>query len=192
MKKLTLSLICLFTIAFSQDDINDDMGIKIYVGTSSMSASIDTIDKSNVKRNTGFNIGLMKPIDERITIGGGFTNRGWVEDYEYSIDKYKVSGIELWAKYNLLNIQYDGTSSVIRSNFWAGISFANLIDVKAKYSDGSADYLEISDNDLSLMFGISFRLASKNFLNVGYHKGLAKIEDVLMFNQFFIDYSFGL
>lgn len=180
MKKLALSLICLFTIALSQDDMNDDMGMKVYIGASSMSASYDT--DFDIGRKNGLNFGLMKPINDKTTFGFGYTNRGYLVDI-YDEMEVNITGFELWATYNLFDLANGG-------NFWVGPSFAILTEGDIKYNSYTDDF-NIDDNDLSLMFGISFPFAS-NSINLGYQRSLTKVNDDIIFNQFFIDYSFGL
>lgn len=182
MKKLTLSLICLFTIAFSQDDINDDMGMKVYIGASSMSASYDS--DYDFGRKNGLNFGLMKPINDKTTFGVGYTNRGYILSDSWDEFEVNITGFELWATYNLFDLANGG-------NFWVGPSFAILTEGELKYSGYYKEDFEIDDNDLSLMFGISFPFAS-NSINLGYQRSLTKVNDDIIFNQFFIDYSFGL
>ena len=197
MKKLALSLICLFTIALSQDDMNDDMGMKVYIGASSMSASGSSTywEVVDPGRTIGFNIGLMKPINEKVTVGAGYTKRGWTDesywvDFDANIDEeWDISGIELWATYNLFNFSNGG-------NFWVGPSYAILtnVDLEMTNIDNGISVSvddDIDDNDLSLMLGVSFPFGS-NFLNVGYQRSLMKVDDTFLLNQFFIDYSFGL
>jgi len=175
-----------------------DMSWSLYGGISSMSATADSYDYETVDpgRKTGFSFGAIKPISEKLSVGVGYMQRGWTDSaYWTSVDAnidedWTISGIELWATYNLFNIGNNGS-------FWIGPSYAILSSVEAEFDvvgGGSiSDDADIDDNDLSIMFGVSLPVGSSGAaLNLGYQRSIIEVDDFILFNQFFVNVSFKI
>ena len=201
MKRLVLIMLIVLSQLFSQDwkDVEQyDSSWSIYGGISSMSATADSYDYETVDpgRKTGFSFGAIKPISQNMNIGVGYMQRGWTDSAYWpslgvDIDEdWTISGIELWATYNLFKFGNGGS-------FWAGPSYAILSSVEAEFNIVGGETLsednDIDDNDLSIMFGLSFPVGtSGTALNVGYQRSIIEVDDFVLFNQFFVDFSFRL
>ena len=198
MKKIAIVTIILFSQIFSQELENNENPWSFYGGISTMSASGDEIIEPG--RLMGFNIGIMRTVSENLTVGAGYTKRGFSDsfylvDYNVNADiEWNLSGIELFATYNLFPIG--------NGNFWAGTSYAviNNADYEADLEtvDGQ-DVLDIDEevdfeeNDFSLLLGMSIPVGTDgSYLNVGYQRSLVEINDAVTFNQIFAELSFPL
>ena len=199
MKKILIITIILFSQIFSQElENNENNPWSFYGGISSMSASGDEVIEPG--RLMGFNVGIMRSVSEKLTVGAGYTKRGYSDsfyliDYNVNTDvDWDLSGIELFATYNLFPIG--------NGNFWAGTSYAVINNAEYEADIESVDGQDIlalddevdfEENDLSLLLGISIPVGTNgSYLNVGYQRSLVEINDALTFNQIFADLSFPL
>ena len=77
---------------------------------------------------------------------------------------------------------------------WAGPSFAILNNVEAEFKDDFGNKVEvdedIDDNDISLMFGVSFPVGgSGNSIHAGYQRSIVDVDDEFIFTQLFVGFS---
>ena len=169
----------------------------IYGGISSMSASADSYEYSTVDagRKMGFNVGAMRTISEKWTVGFGYTQRGWTDSAYYTdlmvnVDEdWTFSGIELWGTYNIFPAG--------NGNFWIGPSLLimNSAEVEFDVQNGGSvsQDADVDENDLSLLLGISIPVGGNgSALNLGYQRSLKEVDDFVIFNQFFVDFSFPI
>lgn len=188
MKKWLIVVFLMISTIFAQDD--DGSGVSVYVGLQSMNASGDyCVDCSG---SMGFSAGISKPISDKLTIGGGISQRGFKDkSYWTAIDanvdeEWTITAFEIWCTYVLFD-----TGNV---TVWAGPSFAVLNNIEAEFKDDFGNKVEvdedIDDNDISIMFGISLPVGdSGNSLHAGYQRSIVDVDDEFIFTQLFVSFS---
>tara|TARA_Y100001935_G_C17167194_1_gene438329 strand:+ start:103 stop:696 length:594 start_codon:yes stop_codon:yes gene_type:complete len=197
MKRSLLIISVFYTTLFGQSlEQNIKSDWKIYGGISSMSATADSYNYSTIdpERKIGFNIGVVKSISDKASVGVGYTTRGW-KDKAYWIDlgadveeDWTISGIEIFATYDLFQVG--------NATLWAGPSYAILTNIEAEFKVAGQSISEdsdIDDNELSIIFGASFPIgAGDTSLNLGYQRSLIEVDNFLIFNQIFAEISFEI
>lgn len=186
---LVLTFILLSNV-FSQEDTSEHVGVwSFYGGISSMGASVD-IDDYDESREMGFNLGLMRSVSDKWTVGVGYSQRGWSGDgYNSIIDEYykeewELSGIELWATYNVFPL---GNGTFF---FGPSLLILNEADFKLEvYGETFSDEVDIDDNDFSIILGVAMPLSTGSSLNFGYQRSINELEDSILFNQLFMEIS---
>jgi len=186
---LVLTFILLSNV-FSQEDTSEHVGVwSFYGGISSMGASVD-IDDYDESREMGFNLGLMRSVSDKWTVGVGYSQRGWSGDgYNSIIDEYykeewELSGIELWATYNVFPL---GNGTFF---FGPSLLILNKADFKLEvYGETFSDEVDIDDNDFSIILGVAMPLSTGSSLNFGYQRSINELEDSILFNQLFMEIS---
>lgn len=191
MVRILVLTFILLTNVFSQE-ASENVGVwSFYGGISSMSASVDLDTDYDENREMGFNLGLMRSVSDKWTVGVGYSQRGWSADAydsfydEYYKEEWELSGIELWATYNVFPLG-NGT-------FFFGPSLLMLNEADFKQEvDGEtySDEVDIDDNDFSIILGVAMPLSSGTSLNFGYQRSINEIDDLVLFNQLFMEISF--
>tara|TARA_Y100000748_G_scaffold290822_1_gene277791 strand:- start:405 stop:1022 length:618 start_codon:yes stop_codon:yes gene_type:complete len=200
MKKAIFLILIMFSFTYAQDaDVYGFSEGSFYGGILSMGARFDgetAYQSAKNDRKIGFNLGYQFPFNEKWIAGIGYTKRGYGEEYsddpwETYTSSYDISGFEFWAKYHLTQMG--------SANLWIGPSFTILTDAEYELKwinsesgnviESLSGDLEIDDNDLSIMLGLSFPVGNRSELNFGYQRSITKIDDVLIFNQLIIGFS---
>ena len=187
---LVLTFILLSNV-FSQEDASEHVGVwSFYGGISSMGASVDVDDDYDESREMGFNLGLMRSVSDKWTVGVGYSQRGWSADGydsyydEYYKEEWELSGIELWATYNVFPL---GNGTFF---FGPSLLILNEADFKVEaLGESYSDEFDIDDNDFSIILGVAMPLGTGSSLNLGYQRSINEIEDFILFNQLFMEIS---
>ena len=200
MKKLFLLIAFGTTLVFSQDASK----WSLYGGISSMNTNLE----ENTTNLLGTNLGFGYRFTDKLTIGMGFSQRGFTGIYEYDdsfcyLDEFqnrvcfektngrysqhqvstRYEGIEFWMSYTLFN----------NDNFslWTGpvYSVLNELTEEVQADDFTESFSqEIEESDFGLMIGATLPIKNKLGMNIGYYHSLDEME----FNNVFIELNLFL